>query len=261
MTNIEMVIKLMKPDLNDYQLVKLKNVLDTIYRSNRPALPNEELIQRFIQHKKLVGMKNTSLVSYIQELRTMAKWLDDKAYCDITTADIKEYFSKYTQEHQLQSSTLQTKLRAISSFYDFLVNEEYIERNPTHKTEQELIVFGKGHKERVVYLSNIAIKYINEYLEERQASPYEPLFTTQSRNVGLTTRAAQLILKDIGIKANVDNVHPHRFRRTMATHLMERGMPIEQIKEVLGHSRIDTTMIYCNVNKEKVKANFKELMN
>lgn len=319
MTNIEMVIKLMKPDLNDYQLAKLKNVLETIYRSNRPALPNEELIQRFVQHKKLVGMKDTSLVSYIQELRVMSTWLDNKAYCDITTADIKEYFSKYTQEHQLQPSTLQTKLRAISSFYDFLVNEEYIERNPTHKierimvekkikkafteeeiermrsvceskrdralfeflystgcriseclgvkikdinfTEQELIVFGKGHKERVVYLSNTAIKYINEYLEERQASPDEPLFTTQARNVGMTTRAAQLILKDIGIKANVDNVHPHKFRRTMATHLMEKGMPIEQIKEVLGHSRIDTTMIYCNVNKEKVKANFKEFMN
>lgn len=77
----------------------------------------------------------------------------------------------------------------------------------------------------------------------------------------MTPRGAQVLLKEVGDKAGVENVHPHRFRRTMATHLLDRGMPIEQIKEVLGHERLDTTMIYCNVNSGKVKANFKECFN
>ena len=77
----------------------------------------------------------------------------------------------------------------------------------------------------------------------------------------LTPRAAQLLLRDIGLRSGVDNVHPHRFRRTMATHAMDRGMPIEQIKEILGHAKLDTTMIYCNVNTGKVKANFKNIFN
>lgn len=77
----------------------------------------------------------------------------------------------------------------------------------------------------------------------------------------MTPRGAQVLLKEVGDKAGVENVHPHRFRRTMATHLLDRGMPIEQIKEVLGHERLDTTMIYCNVNSGKVKASFKECFN
>ena len=77
----------------------------------------------------------------------------------------------------------------------------------------------------------------------------------------MTPRGARVLLKEVGDKAGVENVHSHRFRRTMATHLLDRGMPIEQIKEVLGHERLDTTMIYCNVNSGKVKASFKECFN
>ena len=128
-------------------------------------------------------------------------------------------------------------------------------------SEGEVIVFGKGHKERVVYLSDTASKYLQEYLEDRYAQPDEPLFTHQVNHQRMTPRGAQVLLKEVGDKAGVENVHPHRFRRTMATHLLDRGMPIEQIKEVLGHERLDTTMIYCNVNSGKVKASFKECFN
>ena len=68
MTNIEMILKLMGPELNEIQLAKLKNVLDTILRTSRTALPNEELIERFIQQKSLVGLKPSSLTGYVTEL-------------------------------------------------------------------------------------------------------------------------------------------------------------------------------------------------
>lgn len=318
MNNIEMIIKLMEPELTELQLAKLKNVLQTILRTSRNAPPNEELVERFIRHKKLVGLKETSLVGYVNEVRHLQAFIN-KGYCDITTADIKDYLANVVAERHIAGTTLQSKIRYLSSFFDFLANEEYIERNPTTKIERvmvekkikrafseadiealrnactnkrdrafieflystgtrisealslnvndvnfsegECIVFGKGHKERVVYLSDTCSKYLQEYLEDRYAQPDEPLFTHQVNQQRMTSRGAQILLKEVGDKAGVENVHPHRFRRTMATHLLDRGMPIEQIKEVLGHERLDTTMIYCNVNSGKVKANFKECFN
>ena len=318
MNNIEMIIKLMEPELNALQLAKLKNVLQTILRTSRNAPPNEELVERFIRHKKLVGLKDTSLTGYVSEVRRLQEFIG-KGYCDITTADIKDYLSNLVAERHISATTLQSRIRYLSSFYDFLVNEEYMDRNPTSKIERvmvekkikrafsdadiealrkacdnkrdrayieflystgtrvteslsldvkdvnfsegEVIVFGKGHKERVVYLSDTASKYLQEYLEDRYAQPDEPLFTHQVNHQRMTPRGAQILLKEVGDKAGVENVHPHRFRRTMATHLLDRRMPIEQIKEVLGHERLDTTMIYCNVNSGKVKASFKECFN
>ena len=318
MNNIEMIIKLMEPELNPLQLAKLKNVLQTILRTSRNAPHNEELVERFIRHKKLVGLKDTSLTGYVNEVRRLQEFVG-KGYCDITTADIKDYLSNLVAERHISATTLQSRIRYLSSFFDFLVNEEYIDRNPTSKIERvmvekkikrafsdadiealrkacdnkrdrayieflystgtrvteslsldvkdvnfsegEVIVFGKGHKERVVYLSDTASKYLQEYLEDRYAQPDEPLFTHQVNHQRMTPRGAQVLLKEVGDKAGVENVHPHRFRRTMATHLLDRGMPIEQIKEVLGHERLDTTMIYCNVNSGKVKANLQECFN
>lgn len=268
MTNVEMILKLMEPELDTIQLAKLKNVLDTILRTSRNVLPNEELIERFKQQKSLVGLKPSSLNGYVTEVRAMARYYNDKSYCDITTADMKDYLAYMVKARNLQAATLQTKIRAISSFFEFLYSTgtrlaEVIALNvkDINFSEGEVIVFGKGHKERVVYLSNICMKYLQEYLEERYAQPDEPLFTHLTNGHRLTPRAAELILKDIGDRAGVENVHPHRFRRTCATHLMDRGMPVEQIREVLGHAKLETTMIYCNVNSSKVKASFKEAFN
>lgn len=319
-SNVEMILKLMEPDLNEYQLAKLKNVLEIILKTTRNSLPNEELIDRFIQNKKLVGLSQSSILHYTSEARKLGKFYPNRNLTELTTSDIKNYLSYYVQEHNLQASTTQTMIRFISAFYDFLVNEEFIERNPCHRIEKiivekkvkkafteeditllrsvcnnsrdrafleflystgcriseslslyvqdidfsegEVVVFGKGHKERIVYLSNICIKWLKIYLNERNAQPEEPLFSHLDKpKKKLTIRAAQLILKELGLKSGVDNVHPHRFRRTMATHAMDKGMPIEQIKELLGHSKLDTTMIYCNVNTGKVKANFKNIFN
>ena len=65
----------------------------------------------------------------------------------------------------------------------------------------------------------------------------------------------EYILRDIGHRAHVENVHPHRFRRTLATRLLERGMPIEQVQAILGHSKMDTTLIYAKVSQTGVKLN------
>ena len=120
---------------------------------------------------------------------------------------------------------------------------------------QELIVYGKGSKERKTYLTDSAKFYLKRYLDERKARKQEPLFTTLDYpHNRLTVAGVQHMLRQLGQRSGVDNVHPHRFRRTIATDLLNRGMPIEQVKEFLGHEKLDTTMIYCTVKTESVQA-------
>lgn len=122
-------------------------------------------------------------------------------------------------------------------------------------SKQELIVYGKGSKERKTYLTDSAKFYLKRYLDERKARNQEPLFTTLDYpHNRLTVAGVQHMLRQLGQRSGVDNVHPHRFRRTIATDLLNRGMPIEQVKEFLGHEKLDTTMIYCTVKTESVQA-------
>lgn len=125
--------------------------------------------------------------------------------------------------------------------------------------KQELIVYGKGSKERKTYLTDGAKFYLRRYLQERGAKPDEPLFVTlDSPHNRLTVAGVQYMLRQLGKRADVKNVHPHRFRRTIATDLLSRGMPIEQVKEFLGHEKLDTTMIYCTVKTESVQASHRK---
>lgn len=127
--------------------------------------------------------------------------------------------------------------------------------------KQELIVYGKGSKERKTYLTDGARFYLQRYLQIRKQEGLEeqPLFVTLDKpHNRLTVAGIQYMLRHLGEKAKVKNVHPHRFRRTIATDLLSRGMPIEQVKEFLGHEKLDTTMIYCSVKEENVQSSHKK---
>ncbi len=127
---------------------------------------------------------------------------------------------------------------------------------------QELIVYGKGSKERKTYLTDSAKFYLRRYLQTRTAEEGindRPLFVTLDKpHDRLTVAGVQYMLRQLGRRAGVENVHPHRFRRTIATDLLNRGMPIEQVKEFLGHEKLDTTMIYCTVKEDSVRASHKK---
>lgn len=127
--------------------------------------------------------------------------------------------------------------------------------------KQELIVYGKGSKERKTYLTDGAKFHLQRYLQIRKQEGLEeqPLFVTLDKpHNRLTVAGIQYMLRQLGERAKVKNVHPHRFRRTVATDLLSRGMPIEQVKEFLGHEKLDTTMIYCSVKEENVQASHRK---
>ena len=133
-------------------------------------------------------------------------------------------------------------------------------------SKQELIVYGKGSKERKTYLTDSAKFYLERYLKSRCLDgktiddlKQEPLFVTLDLPHNRLTKAGvQYMLRQLGKQSGVKNVHPHRFRRTIATDLLAREMPIEQVKEFLGHEKLDTTMIYCTVKEECVRSSHRK---
>lgn len=127
--------------------------------------------------------------------------------------------------------------------------------------KDDIIVLGKGNKERVTYLNARAHIHLQNYLSLRTDDNPALFVGSKSPHNRLTRRGLEDILNRIGASANVERVHPHRFRRTSATDLLNAGMPIEQVQEFLGHKSIETTRIYCTVNQASVKHNHKRYMN
>ena len=126
--------------------------------------------------------------------------------------------------------------------------------------EDELIVYGKGRKERTVYLNAKAQRAIERYLKTRNDNN-EALFVTQTEpHERLKVSGVEIVVRNFGRKLGIENVHPHRFRRTCATFALRRGMPIEQVSEMLGHECLDTTRIYAITDQEQLKVNHQKYL-
>lgn len=125
---------------------------------------------------------------------------------------------------------------------------------------KNVVVYGKGSKERETYLNAASCLHLKAYLEGR-TDDNEALFVSErTPHTRITVAGVEKILRRIGKDAGVTKVHPHRFRRTMATNVLKKGMPLEEVRELLGHTKLDTTMIYCTISKENVKHSHQRLM-
>lgn len=124
----------------------------------------------------------------------------------------------------------------------------------------EVLVLGKGNKERIVYLNARALMSIQK-LQETKNFESDYLFCSQKLpHNKLSKGSIEKIICEIGQRAKVPNVHPHRFRRTAATLALNRGMPLEQVSQMLGHSNIETTTIYARSTTENVKESHKKFV-
>jgi len=118
---------------------------------------------------------------------------------------------------------------------------------------RECIVLGKGNKQRKVYFDARTKIHLQNYLNSR-TDDNEALFVSLQKPYDrLRISGVEIRLRDLGKKLNLNKVHPHKFRRTLATMAIDKGMPIEQVQRILGHSQIDTTMQYAMVNQSNVK--------
>ena len=119
--------------------------------------------------------------------------------------------------------------------------------------ERECVVFGKGDKERIVYFDARAKLHLQQYLDSRTDNNPALFVTLRAPHERIKIGGIEHRLREMGKRLNIPKVHPHKFRRTLATMAIDKGMPIEQLQRLLGHQRIDTTLQYAMVKQSNVK--------
>ena len=128
-----------------------------------------------------------------------------------------------------------------------------LNRDDINFAERECVVFGKGDKERIVYFDARAKLHLQEYLNSRIDDNPALFVTLRTPHDRLQIGGIEHRLREMGKRLNIQKVHPHKFRRTLATMAIDKGMPIEQLQRLLGHQRIDTTLQYAMVKQSNVK--------
>lgn len=127
-------------------------------------------------------------------------------------------------------------------------------------TNRECIVLGKGDKERKVYFDARTKIHLKQYVEERKDDNPALFVSLQHPFNRLQISGVEIRLRELGKRLNIEKVHPHKFRRTLATVAIDKGMPIEQVQQLLGHQSIDTTLQYAMVNQANVKNSHKKFI-
>lgn len=128
-----------------------------------------------------------------------------------------------------------------------------LNRNDVNFNERECVVFGKGDKERIVYFDARAKLHLQKYLESRTDDNRALFVSMKAPYERLTIGGIETMLRELGRKLNLPRIHAHKFRRTLATNAIDKGMPIEQVQLLLGHKKIDTTLHYAMVKQQNVK--------
>ena len=193
-------------------------------------------------------------------------WLEDEDYIlksparrihKVKTAQlIKETFTDENLE-SLRNACTQIRDLALIEFLSSTgvrIGElVQLDRNNINFYERSCIVLGKGNKQREVYFDARTKLHLQEYLDGRNDKEKALFVSLNKPYRRLSTSGIEKIIKKIGDQADVGDVYPHKFRRSLATMAIDKGMPIEQVQKLLGHVRIDTTMHYAMVNQSNVK--------
>ena len=199
-------------------------------------------------------------------LSSFFSWLEDEDYIlkspvrrihrVKTGTNIKETYSDEALELMRDNCTELRDLAMIDMLAStgMRVGEMVLlNRNDIDFNERECVVFGKGSKERVVYFDARTKIHLQNYLDSRTDSNPALFVSLKSPHERLKIGGIEVRLREFGKKLGLSKVHPHKFRRTLATMAIDKGMPIEQLQQLLGHRKIDTTLQYAMVKQSNVK--------
>lgn len=213
--------------------------------------------------------KNSSKVTIDNIRRILSSffsWLEDEDYIlkspvrrihkVKTGTNIKETYSDEALELMRDNCTEPRDLAMIDMLAStgMRVGEMVLlNRNDIDFNERECIVFGKGNKERVVYFDARTKIHLQNYLESRNDNNPALFVSLKAPHERLQIGGIETRLREFGKQLGLHKVHPHKFRRTLATMAIDKGMPIEQLQQLLGHRKIDTTLQYAMVKQSNVK--------
>lgn len=215
-------------------------------------------------------------------LSTFYHWLRDEEYisrCDIdriskikedkkikkpfTSQELERLrdYAKSSAKSEMQKARNLALLEVLLSTAARVGEIAGMKKNDVDFTGKRITVFGKGAKERKTFLSDVAEMRLKNYLALRtDDNPY--LFVTLDRPYErLKISGIEIFIRELGRAAGVEKTHPHRFRRTAATNALNKGMPIDLVKEMLGHEKIDTTLIYAKQSDGNLDAALRKYVN
>jgi integrase/recombinase XerD len=248
-----------------YYKSTIENMLKTIKKPIK-YITTEDLREYLANYQKKSLCSKVNLDNIRRILSSFFSWLEDENYIlknpvrrihKIKTGKVVK--ETYTDENLEIMRDKCTELRDLA-IIDLLNSTgmrvgELVKLNieEINFNERECIVFGKGDKERKVYFDARTKIHLQDYLNSRtdnNAALFVSLIEPYNR---LQISGVEIRMRKLGRKLNINKVHPHKFRRTLATRAIDNGMPIEQVQMLLGHQNIDTTLQYAMVNQNNVK--------
>jgi site-specific recombinase XerD len=248
-----------------YYETSIKQML--IYVNKKPEQITTDDLRKYLSNYHEVRNASHTTVDNLRRIySSFFAWLEDEDYIIKspvrrihkvrTEKNIKE---TYTDENLeiLRDSCSVTRDLAITDMLAstgmrigemVLLNRDDIDFN-----ERECIVLGKGSKERVVYFDARTKIHLQNYLKSRVDDNPALFVSLRYPHERLSISGIEVMLRKAGKALGINRVHPHKFRRTLATKAIDKGMPIEQLQQLLGHKRIDTTLQYAMVKQSNVK--------
>lgn len=246
-----------------------KNTIDKMLVSINKGIQEIETddIRNYLTNYQLEhGSSKVTIDNMRRILSSLFSWLEDEDYIlkspvrrihkVKSAAVIKETYTDEALELLRDNCTELRDLAMIDMLAStgMRVGEMVLlNRNDIDFNERECIVFGKGSKERVVYFDARTKIHLQNYLESRKDNNPALFVSLKSPHERLKIGGVEVRLREFGKKLGLQKVHPHKFRRTLATMAIDKGMPIEQLQQLLGHSKIDTTLQYAMVKQSNVK--------
>ena len=218
------------------------------------------------EYQQKNGLSKVTVDNIRRILSSFFSWLEDEDYIlknpvrrihkVKTGTNIKETYSDETLELMRDNCTELRDLAVIDMLAStgMRVGEMVLlNRNDIDFNERECIVFGKGSKERIVYFDARTKIHLQNYLNSRKDNNEALFVSLKAPYERLQIGGIETRLRKFGRKLGVPKVHPHKFRRTLATMAIDKGMPVEQLQQLLGHRKIDTTLQYAMVKQSNVK--------
>ena len=225
-------------------------------------------IRNWITAEKARGIQESTLEGYRQVLSSYFGWLfregliEKNPVVNVGVIKAPKKLKKIYSRADIERLTRECKTVRDQAIVHFLASTGCrisemtgLNRDAVNLTAGEVVVYGKGGKERTVYMDDVAVMLLRKYLEERNDDS-EILFTGRNGE-RLKPGGVRIMLNKIGNAAGVEHVHPHKFRRTLATEMSRRGVQLQEIKAILGHESLDTTMEYIVLNKEDTKSSYR----
>ena len=254
---------------SEKSLTYYKSTIDKMLTSiDKPVkhITTDDLRSYLADYQKEHSSSKVTIDNIRRILSSFFGWLEDEDYIVKspvrrihkvkTGKTVKETYSDEALELMRDSCTELRDLAMIDMFAStgmrvgemVLLNQDDINFD-----ERECVVFGKGDKERIVYFDARTKMHLKAYLDSRNDDNPALFVSLTSSHNRMKIGGIEVRLRKIGNELGIPKVHPHKFRRTLATMAIDKGMPIEQLQQLLGHQRIDTTLQYAMVKQSNVK--------